>query len=293
MGWWSSIKKAVKKVWRVVKAVVRAVVKIVVEIISRVINSIAQILFFWKEKKMRIVVLILRDEKGNPLIDEDITNRDQIQVILRNDLNDAIDYAKKIFKKRMNIAIKPYGTLIQTLEGSAPTAALGVNCDSTARGIGISIAGALILGGIGILGGPVTVGVGIAVGFGIGAAISGKTSGGALYNEFSEAGDYFAKNTAGWGWLRMNLYFPITIFIVRDIAGKIGCSLGPLTDYVTVSTKGVASESTMAHELGHCCGLLHRKDQPDNLMRPDVPRGDNITGWQKFIVRTSRHCTFW
>ncbi|MDQ3049289.1 MAG: hypothetical protein M3Q95_00240 [Bacteroidota bacterium] len=48
--------KAVKKVVRVVKAVVRIVVKIAVEIVLRVVNSIAQIILFWKEKKIRIVV---------------------------------------------------------------------------------------------------------------------------------------------------------------------------------------------------------------------------------------------
>lgn len=276
MGWWSSIKKAVKKVVRVVKAVVRTVVKIAVEIVSRVVNSIAQIFLFWKEKKMRIVILILRDERGVPLIQE----TDQ-------DLLDAIDYAKDTFKDRMNIQIKSYGNLIQTLSDSAPSAALGVDCNSTARGVGISIGGAVVGGILGILGGPVGVGIGVALGFGIGSAISGKNSGGALHNEFSEAGEYFAKNTAGWGWFRMNLYFPITIFIVRDISGKIGCSLGPLTDYVTLSIKGVGSESTLAHELGHCCGLLHREDEIDNLMYPNDSRTNNhITRWQKYVVRT-------
>ena len=283
MGWWSSIKKAVKKAVSVVKAVVRAVVKIAVEIISRVVNSIAQIFLFWKEKKLRIVVLILRNEIGDSLIQES-----------NQDLLDAIEYAKKTFKDRMNIKIKPYGNLIQTLSDPAPSTALGVDCDSNARGVGISIGGAAVGGILGVLGGPVGIGIGIALGFGIGSAISGKNSGGALYNEFSEAGEYFAKNTAGWGWFRMNLYYPITIFIVRDISGKIGCSLGPLTDYVTLSIKGVASESTLAHELGHCCGLLHRDDEIDNLMYPDDSRtNNNITRWQKYVVRTSRHCTFW
>jgi len=283
MGLWSSIKKAVKKVVRVVKAVVRTVVKLAVEIVSRVINSIAQLVLFWKEKNIRMVVLILRDEKGVPLIQENDKN-----------LQIAIAYAKKTFKDRMNIKINPYGQQVQTIQDPAPTAALGVDCDSNARGTGIAVAGAVAGGIIGVLGGPVGIGIGTAIGFGIGSALSGKTSGGALYNEFSEAGEYFAKHTAGWGWLRMNLYFPITVFIVRDITGKIGCSLGPLTDYVTLSVNGVASESTLAHELGHCCGLLHRDNQIDNLMYPDKSRtNNNITGWQKYVVRTCRHCTFW
>jgi hypothetical protein len=283
MGWWSSIKKAVKKVVTVVKAVVRVVVKVVVEIVSRVLNSIAQIFLYWKEKNIRLVIIILRDEAGDALIQEN-----------DKDLQIAIQYAKKTFKDRMNTQIKPYGTLIQTLPDPAPTAALGVDCEPTARGTGISVAGAAVGGMLGVLGGPIGIGIGIAIGFGIGSALSGKTSGGAIFNEFSEAGNYFAKHTAGWGWFRMNLYYPITVFIVKEITGKIGCSLGPLTDYVTLSIKGVSSKSTLAHELGHCCGLLHRDDEIENLMYPGKERTDNkITGWQKYIARTSRHCTFW
>jgi hypothetical protein len=281
MGFWSKIKKAAKKTWNAVKATVRTVVKIVSEVVFRVVNFV--LVWLPVKKKMRIVVLILRDENGVELISE--SNKDLIA---------AIEYAKKTFNDRMDISLKPFGTMIQTLKDSAPTAALEVGCDSSARGVGIAIAGAAVLGAVGILGGPVGVGIGIAVGFGIGSALSGAVSGGALHNEFTEAGAYYAKNTAGSGWLRMNLQFPITIFIVRDITGKIGCSLGPLTDYVTLSIKGVASESTLAHEIGHCCGLLHRDDTPDNLMYPQGSRTDNkVTGWQKFAVRNCRHCTFW
>lgn len=269
---------------QVVKAVVRTVVKVAVEIVSRVFNSIAQIVLYGKEKKIRIVVLILRDEKGVTLIQE-----------IDQGLHNAIAYAKKTFKDRMNIQIAPYGNLIQTLPDSAPFSALGVDCDSTEKGDVISITGTIVGGIVGvILGGPMGMGIGIALGFGIGSVISGKNNGGALYNEFSEAGEYFAKNTAGWGWLRMNFYFPITIFIVREISGKVGCSLGPLTDYVTLSIDGVKDVSTLAHELGHCCGLRHRDDKIDNLMYSSNARtNNNITGMQKYSVRTSRHCTFW
>lgn len=300
MGLWSKIKKIARKVWRAVKAIVRIVVKIVVEIVSRVVNIVLGLVLFWVRKKIRIVVLILRDEVGNALIDQDETKKPNDPNLIA--LKAAIDYATNTFKDEMDIDIKPYGTLIQTLKNSAPTAALGVKCDMEfgALGTGIGgVAGAVVGGVLGFLiGGPWGSLIGASAGGGLGALLGAK-DGGALSNEFGEAGEYFARHTAGWGWGRMNLYFPITIFIVRDVTGKLGCSLGPLTDYVTVSLKGTASDSTLAHELGHCCGLLHRKDQlfgkdqPDNLMWPDDPRGNNITGWQKRVVRTSRHCTFW
>ena len=124
------------------------------------------------------------------------------------------------------------------------------------------------------------------------AALDVECDTGAASNEWGEAGEYFADNLAAWNLIPLNLGFPITVFIVRNVAGKIGCSLGPLTDYVTLSVKGVFSDSTLAHEIGHCCGLLHR-DNKNNLMFPDDGRGNSVTGWQKFVVRNSRHCTFW
>ena len=124
------------------------------------------------------------------------------------------------------------------------------------------------------------------------AALDVKCDTGAFKNEFGEAGEFFADNLAGWNLIPIHLGFPISVYIVRNIDGKIGCSLGPLTDYVTVSVDGTKSLTTMAHELGHACGLLHR-DDIKNLMYPDDGRDNNITGWQKFVVRNCRHCTFW
>lgn len=235
MGWWSSIKKAVKKAWRVVKATVRAIVKIVIEIVVRIINFI--LVWLPIQKKLRIQVFILRDEAGNPLLNDPVS-----QQALQN----ALDYAITTFKDRFKVEIKPYGKpVIQILSKAVPAAALDVKCDS-----------------------------------------------GAASNEWGEAGEYFANNLAGWNLIPINIGFPITVFIVRDVAGKLGCSLGPLTDYVTVSIAGTRSSSTLAHELGHCCGLLHREDIK-NLMYPNDGRDNNVTGWQKFVVRNSRHCTFW
>ena len=124
------------------------------------------------------------------------------------------------------------------------------------------------------------------------AALSVDCDTGAAKNEWGEAGEYFADHLAGWNVIPLSLGFPITAFIVEGIAGKIGCSLGLLTDYVTVSKAGVKSDSTLMHEIGHCCGLLHRENK-NNLMFPDDGRGNDVTGWQKFVVRNSRHCTFW
>lgn len=82
---------------------------------------------------------------------------------------------------------------------------------------------------------------------------------------------------------------PVIIFVVRDIGKFGGCSLGWLTDYVSVKH---TSLRTTAHELGHALNLLHRKD-PDNLMHPASASKPNVTltTWQIAMLRASRHAT--
>jgi hypothetical protein len=80
---------------------------------------------------------------------------------------------------------------------------------------------------------------------------------------------------------------PIGVFVVRDIAGKAGCSMGPLSDYVTVDR---VRGTLIAHELGHCCGLWHTKDA-GNLMLP-AANTETMTRAQQAIFRNSRHVTF-
>lgn len=122
-------------------------------------------------------------------------------------------------------------------------------------------------------------------------ALEVKCGKGAGSNEWGEAGAYFADHLAGWNGIPVSLKFPISVFVVSKIGNKWGCSLGPLTDYVTLSIDGATrSSTTIAHEMGHACGLRHR-DNSKNLMNSEPSRGTDVTGWQKFSVRTSRHCT--
>lgn len=114
----------------------------------------------------------------------------------------------------------------------------------------------------------------------------------AWLDEIGDAGDFFAKHLAGWNAIPITVTFPITAFVVRSITGKIGCSLGPLTDYITITPEGVKSESTLAHEIGHSCGLWHYSNT-DFLMYPDAPRGNRVRGWQMNLFRSSRHVQYW
>ena len=84
---------------------------------------------------------------------------------------------------------------------------------------------------------------------------------------------------------------PMAAFAVREFldADGAGCSLGPLTDYVTVK---FSKDNTriLAHELGHACNLWHTSDDT-NLMSPAGP-GTKLRRDQKILFRTSRHVTF-
>jgi hypothetical protein len=126
------------------------------------------------------------------------------------------------------------------------------------------------------------------------AALDVHCNDGALGEEFGEAGAYFASNLAGWVGIPISLKFPVTIFVLRSfVDNRIGCS-HRYTDYVALDSKdGVADLTTLAHELGHTCLLRHRPNDHSNLMYPDTSRGTSTTFFQRCVVRTSRHCTFW
>lgn len=66
------------------------------------------------------------------------------------------------------------------------------------------------------------------------SALDPQCGGRAIMEEFSEGGAYFRRHAASsraGRWLGYGA--PVTIFIVNDVDGKGGCSLGPLTDYVS------------------------------------------------------------
>ena len=110
--------------------------------------------------------------------------------------------------------------------------------------------------------------------------------------DFAEAGRYFRTHMAKTAVSTLTGYAaPVTVFIVREMAIKAGCSLGPLANYVTVVGKVLnkANARILAHEVGHACLLLHSPDE-NNLMYPRP--GHHLEPWQAAMARNSRHVTY-
>lgn len=188
-------------------------------------------LFGWEwEKRLRVCLIILRDEKG-------------IEVATEAGLTPHIEAAKTIYKRAANVRLIVEG--IHTVIGPAPEAALDVGCDATAWWNDLWLPGGWF---------EVTA------------------------NDECFEGN--ARRLLGWA-------SPVVVFVVRDVKGKLGCSLGPFSDYVTVAGKDARC---LAHELGHACGLWH-VDGRGNLMFATCG-GMSLKKWQRVILRGSRHVTY-
>ena len=125
------------------------------------------------------------------------------------------------------------------------------------------------------------------------AALNVRCGMGAWAEDFGEAGAYFRRRAAyNLSGTLLGYGAPVTAFVVRDIVGKGGCSLGILADHVTVDIPALAGPGprVLTHEVAHACGLWHSKDG-SNLMFPSGP-GDSLSRWQRAILRSSRHVTY-
>ncbi len=160
---------------------------------------------------------------------------------------------------------------------------------------------------------------------------------GLLGEDMTGAGLYFQTTITEMLWedntsFVVRIGAPVVAFVVDGVGGSaIGCSAGPLMDYLCVeggqmlvSPQGpgasapvvapippeppgatfAQASATLAHEIGHACGLLHdnvtdcRNGDSTNLMycSPQTPakvaRGDNLSPFQRGIVRSSPHVTY-
>jgi hypothetical protein len=124
----------------------------------------------------------------------------------------------------------------------------------------------------------------------------------AFVEDFETAGRYFNEHlvraTSG---SRVGSGAPVTAFVVAEIDQMVGCSIGPLADYVTLRPDAITMTRpwALAHEIGHACGLPHVTglgralfggDPATNLMDP-FGSGEALTKRQAIVLRNSRHVT--
>lgn len=122
------------------------------------------------------------------------------------------------------------------------------------------------------------------------AALNVHCNLGAWTDDLGPGGAYFRGLTARRsGGVPLGRGTPVTAFVVRSVKDRGGCSIGPLTSYVTVVAAAMRGSNprTLAHELGHACSLLHRGTE-GNLMRPQNT-GESLTRWQVAVIRSSSH----
>lgn len=80
---------------------------------------------------------------------------------------------------------------------------------------------------------------------------------------------------------------PVYLFVIQQVKGMSGCSLGPLADYVVVGAD--CGGMTMAHEIAHACGLWHVGHEA-NLMK-HIHSADGLSRLQAVLLSTSEHVT--
>jgi hypothetical protein len=138
---------------------------------------------------------------------------------------------------------------------------------------------------------------------------------GLLAEDTTEAGLYFQKTITEmlWEdnpWFVIRVGAPIVAFVVDQVEGwPAGCSAGPVIDYICVEGSAFTGMpgTLLAHEMGHALGLLH--DDATDCLNGDVTnlmycranaggvrgaqaRGDNLSPFQRAIVRSSPHVTY-
>jgi hypothetical protein len=248
---------------------VLGIAKTIVWAIASIPDLIGTLIGVMPEKKLRLIVLIQNDEQGNPLI----TDR---TVIYR-----AIQFTINAYREQVNVRVIP----VQAFRYASPFADEEVaNDDYIATENRLNT--------------PDLIDV----------CCDACEAGENLVDRGSQF-NLKLSIAAFWGGARRLTGYgaPVVAFVVRSYKdGKAGCSLGPLTDFVTIkfqdsdqstpsvqltSDKSLGAITDLAHEVSHCCSLPQKEDG-DNMMNPSPMRSGKMTVWQKMLVRSSRHVTY-
>src|SRR6188768_2670947 len=95
-----------EKIWNGIKGIIRIAIRIIVETVHRLVINIFDTLFGflnWPEKKLRVRIFILQDPQANA-------------VVSTTDLDKAMEYAKRSFKKNFNTRLLPHKSSRQFTE---------------------------------------------------------------------------------------------------------------------------------------------------------------------------------
>jgi hypothetical protein len=240
--------------------VVEAVVVIVSVVVNRLVDPLARRLVgSIPMKKIRIKVVILRDEQG-PMVSADQTTTDSLRTTsshalstrpTKAHLEDVLDEARSILEDKARVTFKPRMPPIEWREDIAPASALDPPCPGK---------------------------------------VDGHWS--PYWKHLSGDGGNYLNGVAGAGGFH-TIIRTLTVFITRDGTGG-GCSIGPMTNYASIDHGHIFARPSggrlLAHELGHACNLLHR-DNKTNLMHNEAD-GRTVTPWQRNVIRTSGRVTY-
>lgn len=168
------------------------------------------------EKKLRVQVVILRDENGNPV---------STPTRVLQDVQALID----VYMDQANVRVLPvrwqtFSTPFSKREAADARFVVTAPKPSGKAELDVECNASTWLKDLG-------------------------TRGSGLHLKMSRLGFWGnLRRLAGYG-------APVTAFVVRDIRNALGCSLGPLLDHLSVLMVA-GDDSTTFHEVGHACGLL-------------------------------------
>ena len=233
-------------VWNIVTTVIWGLVSI--------IDVLGALIGVMPEKRMRLMVIIQRNEEGG-------------QVATQNEVLPAIQRAIDTFMAQAHVRILPtgqfkYASAFDDFPKASPDYVFIEVASSSTETLDVNC--------------------------GTGLAGDDLSSSGTSFNQKLVLDMFWgnARRLIGYGG-------PIGAFAVRRFkTDNVGCSLGPLTDYVLVKFDE-NDLRTLPHELGHACYLWHY-DDPNNLMTQGRAGGIgySLTWLQKALVRVSRHVTY-
>ncbi|MCP4582036.1 MAG: hypothetical protein GY839_10485 [candidate division Zixibacteria bacterium] len=241
----------------IIGRLIREILSIIQEIIYRIIglvDALAWALGIRPEKKLRMCVIIMRDERG--LVADPAMVIEEVQA------------AADIFRSQANVRLIPCALAnIKTPfhdDDSAGNEYIH-EMDSASRDDLLDIS------------------------CGAGAWWEDLWLEGSAYNMIMTRSCFCgnARRLLGYG-------SPVTVFVVRSIDGgnTTGCSLGPLTDYITVVGTETTDKTTIAHESGHACGLWHVGGTTNLMFGTDSNLRRDMSNFQAINFRNSRHVTY-